>query len=283
MLNDIRKDCIKYAKCLGDYQAMSCDELANGYCKARDEEDSIKDSQYLAALVLRFWYTIKKIFDKCPNVGMTFEDAYCWLVEAIEYACKYRKWQDPANKVNAQQCINQCIETIRLQHYYEMNLDKHKANYMTVSMETPVAEDGDNEKTLGETLVGDDGATDRAKNDVEMTVQQFINRNKVVEAIIIDTIAFNDCQKYTKEVVRGEDEEGNPYKYTKTYSEFWPFRVVQILGKLPEDYFEYFTGKYEIATEKLDATLAAIRKANNQKLYKYVDSTLASLKSYLKV
>lgn len=281
MLNDIRKDCIKYAKCLGDYQAMNCDELANGYCKARDEGDSIKDSQYLAALVLRFWYTIKKIYDKCPNIGMTFEDAYDWLVESINYACKYRKWQDANNKVNAQQCINQCIETIRLQHYYEMNLDKHKANYMTVSMETPL--DGEDDKnTLGDTLVGDDGEDAMSKSNVEMMVQQFIDNKKIVEAIVIDTIAFNDCQKYTKETLRGVDEDGNPTKYTKSYSEFWPFRVVQILGKLSEDYSSYFSGKYNILSEDLDTCLAAIRKANNQKLYKYVDKTIESLKAFMK-
>lgn len=282
MLSDIRKDCIRYAKCLGDYQSMTCDELANGYCKARDEEDSLKDSQYLAALVLRFWYTIDKMYQKSPVNGVDHEECYCWLVESINYACKYRKWQDPANKVNAQQCINQCIETIRLQHYYEFNLDKHKANFNTASLDAPYGGDEEN-GSLGETVVGEDGNTYQSKADVERTVQVFVDRKKIVEAIVIDTIAFNDCEKHTKETIRGMDEEGNPTKFTTSYSEFWPFRVVQILSKLPEDYSEYFSGKYEVVTEELDAVLAAIRKANNQKLYKYVDATLASLKAYYKV
>lgn len=284
MLSDIRKDCIRYAKCLGDYQSMTCDELANGYCKARDEEDSIKDSQFLAALVLRFWYTIDKMYRKSPVNGVDHEECYCWLVESINYACKYRKWQDPANKVNAQQCINQCIETIRLQHYYEFNLDKHKANYNTVSMDQTVGEEGDSQSltTFADTIVGDESAMDSGRADVEFAIQHFIDKKKIDQAIIMDIIAFNDCEKHTKEVVRGVDEEGNPTKYTKNYSEFWPFRVVQILSKLPDDYKEYFSGKYHIVTEELDAVLAAIRKANNQKLYKYVDKTLESLKAYFK-
>lgn len=282
MLNDIRKDCIRFAKCLGDYQSMSCDELADGYCKARDEGDKAKDSQYFAALVLRFWYVIKKIFDKCPGIGMTLEDAYSWLAEAIQYACKYRKWQDKSNKVNAQQCINQCIETIRRQHYYNMNLDKDKANYMTVSMDAPISGD-DDKNTLGGTLYGDEDDFARSKSNVEMMVQRFIDDHRIVEAIVVDTIAFNDCQKRTKEVVKGVDEEGNPTKFTQTSTEFWPFRVVQLLGKLSDGYSAYFAGKYDVLSQDLDASIGAIRKASNQKLYKYVSKTIATLKSFMRV
>ena len=38
------------------------------------------------------------------------EDFFWWLYEAIEYACKYRGWRDTSKKLNAQQCINKCID-----------------------------------------------------------------------------------------------------------------------------------------------------------------------------
>ena len=279
MLNDIRKDLIKFARCLGDYQSMTCDELADGYVKAMDANDAIESSYYISALVLRFWYTIDKMYQKSPVNGVDREECYCWLVEAINYACKYRKWQAPDAKVNAQQCINQCIETIRSQHYYNFNLDKHKANVNTASLDAPYADDDDN-GSLGETVVGDDGTEYKAKMSVEKTVQTLIDNKQIDMAIIADIIITEDCNKHIKETVRGVDEEGKPTKYSTGYSEFWPFKVVQILSKLPEDYAEYFSGKYDVVTQELDVSLANIRKANNQKLYKFVDRTLASLRAY---
>jgi hypothetical protein len=202
-----------------------------------------------------------------------------WLYEAIEYACKYRKWQDPANKVNTQQCINQCIETIRVQKYYDLNLQKNKANINTYSLDS-VASSEENAPSLLDTLVDED-AVERAEyaesaSSVQSLIQGCINKKKLVEAIILDTIAFNDVQKVTKKVVKKVDAEGNPYKYTEHYSEFWPFRCVQILSNLPEDYAEYFHQHYKVVEKEFEAALNTIRAANNQKLYRYLSKTLTA-------
>ena len=146
MINDIRKDCVTFASFLGDYQKISVDDLANKYCEALDSKDEFNKNAYLSALVLRFWYRIEKLYRANVNTGLEREDFFSWLVEAINYACKYRAWQ--TKKVNAQQAINQCIETIRYQHYYEFNLDKHKANYNTVSISSPVMSNKDNTDAL---------------------------------------------------------------------------------------------------------------------------------------
>ena len=83
-------------------------------------------------------------------------------------------------------------------------------------------------------------------------------------------------QKVTKTVVKTVDDEGNSYKHTRQTSEFWPYKCVQILSNLPEDYATYFCEHYNVITEELFAALGAIRKANNQKLYKFLDKTIKS-------
>lgn len=250
-------------------------KMLDGYCDACDKGDEVRKNMYIAGLMLRFWYVIGKLKEKCPGLGLDDNDFMAWLFEAIEYACKYRKWQVDET-VNAQQCINQCIETIRKQHYYEFNLDKHKANYNTISLENPMDEDG--KVTLGDTLI-DEATEDAAKmrdgdSAAREIVQMYLNRRKIVEAIILDTIAFNDTQKVTKQTKKGIDEEGNEYKYTTSTSEFWAFKVVQLLGKLPETYEEYFLNAYSINPDEFKAALEAIRKANNTKLYKFLNKTL---------
>ena len=277
MIQDARQDCIRYAKLLGDYQSISCDDLANGYCKALDEGDESMKSAYFSALILRFWYTIDKMAVKSPGINLDYEEFFMWLAEAINYACKYRAWQNPAKKCNAQQAINQCIETIRLQHYYQANLDKHRANFQTVSFDEPLdGEDGDS--TLLDTVHDDSDELEKDKISAKLIIQKYIDFKKPVEAIVMDTIAFNDCEKRTKETKKGVDESGNEVKSSEEYTQFWPYRVVQILSPLPDDYEAYFAEKYEISADELRAAVQAVRNANNQRLYKYVDSTIKSLR-----
>jgi hypothetical protein len=109
-------------------------------------------------------------------------------------------------------------------------------------------------------------------------VQKYINNNKLIEAVLIDNIVNNDVQRHFKRTVKAIDTEGNPYKYTEHSSEFWPYKLVQIVGKLPATYKKNFMKRYDISEEKLNAALTIIDKANNQKLYRYLRKMLAELK-----
>jgi hypothetical protein len=261
-------------------------KMLDGFCKAMDEGDEHLKNLYISGLILRHWDKVKKLAESCPNIGIHGEEFVDWVYEAIMYACKYRKWQtDPS--VNAQQCINQCIETIRKQHYYEYNLDKHSANYNTVSLDTPIGDESDNgvQRTLGDTI-----CDEQAEAETNMTegniaakhlIQSFINKDRLVEAIILDIIAFGDTQKVTKVVKKGFDENGDSYKYTSYTHEFWKFKAIQILSNLPDEYKEYFMETYIVKNTALEAALDLLKRANNQKLYKELDRSLQFAKSAL--
>ena len=281
MLTDTKRDLTSLArKLVKPYEQYSIDELADAYCDAVDSgNESLKDI-YISALILRFWYTIDKMHNSNTVAPcLEHEDFFWWLYEAIEYACKYRGWRDTTKKLNAQQCINKCIETIKLQKYYDLRLDKKKAVNFTVSMDAPIGGEGDDaSKTIGDMLESEETWDDHSKDDVIILVQSYINRNKIIEAILIDNIAFNDVQRYYKKTVKTESATGETVKYAEHSSEFWPYRLVQIVSKLPEAYRHEFLSKYQISEDKLDAVLEVIDKANNQKLYRYLDRTLAELR-----
>ena len=108
MLNEIKKSLTACARQLSKpYESYTIDELADAYCEASDTKNESLKNIYISALILRFWYTIDKMY-RANTVAPSLEreDFYWWLYEAIEYACKYRGWQDPNKKLNAQQCIN---------------------------------------------------------------------------------------------------------------------------------------------------------------------------------
>ena len=283
MLTDTKKDLTAYARQLPKpYEDYSIDELANAYCDAVDANDAIIKNIYISALLLRFWHKIDKLY-KANTVApcLEHEDFFWWLYEAIEYACKYRGWRDSSKNLNAQQCINKCIQTIRLQKYYNLRLDKNKTVNHCTSMDAPFG-DCDDSKTLGETLISEEPAYDSSVDDILLLVQNYIDSNKIIEAILIDNIAFNDTQKHFKRVLTTTDSNGKSTRYTEHSSEFWPYKLVQIVSKLPATYKNYFMQRYNISEEKLTSVLDIIDRANNQKLYRYLRECLAGLrKSYV--
>jgi len=270
-----------------DYSGMPAKDiirqLLDGYCKAKDEDDEDKKNLYIAGLMLRFWYIIKKLKEKSPGLGLDDSDFMAWLYEAIEYACKYRKWQKDVS-VNAQQCVNQCIETIRLQHYYsDCNRDKNKANYNTVSFDQTINDQSDSKQvtTVGDVVADDSSLTDltRIENDAYTRgiIQKYINNKKLVEAIILDTIAFNDTRKSVKSIKRGVDSEGKTYKYVKTTTKFYAPKCVKLLNSISTSYENYFKTTYKIKPTELTAAITAIKSSNNQKLKRYVDKTVSTI------
>lgn len=282
MLNETKRDLTACARKLSQpYETYSIDELADAYCLAVDLNNEDNKNIYISALILRFWHKIDKMY-KANTVApcLEYEDFFWWLYEAIEYACKYRGWKDPKKNLNAQQCINKCINTIQLQKYYNLRLDKNKTANFCTSMDAPVCGgDGDETKTIGDTLEQEEYVEDYSTNDVMMLVQHYLNDNKIIEAIIIDTIAFNDVEKHAKRVVKTTNANGEAYKYTEHSSEFWPYKLVQIVSKLPSTYKSSFMSRYTISEEKLTAVLDALSKVNNQKIYKYLYKTLDELKA----
>ena len=268
-----------------DYATCKVDVLADGYCDATDADNELDRNLFISGLILRFWYTVKKMRDKSPGLGYTDDEFAGWLYEALEYACKYRAWRDSEKKVNAQQAINQCIETIRLQHYYQLNLQKHKASYSTISLETPINTEDDSD-TLFDTFADEDVEQefeyDKGSLGARAIVQSFIDKKDLVSAIISDLIAFNDTLKENKTVNKYVDDEGEEYKATNYSYEFWPFKAVQAMKELPQDYGDYFIANYKVKPEAILATIEAIRRANSQKLYKYLrdflNKALASFK-----
>ena len=275
MLEETKKSCLYNASLLGDYQHMSVDVLADGLCDAKDSDDAEMTNRYSAALLLRFWNKIDQLRRKSPNIGLDYEDFFGWLWEAIEYACKYRAWRNPEKHVNAQQAINQCIETIRLQHYYDMNLDKHKANYNMAYLDAPITEDEDT-VSLADTLVAEDSEEDysvAARFDAETLIKQYAHSGKLVDAILLDTIAFHEVApiKTSKRVV----------KYTEHSSEFWPYLLVRNINDISESYVQYFVQRYSVPVESFTHAFNKLRAANNQKLYRWLDKTKASLASFL--
>lgn len=282
-------NCRKYAKLLEyetglNYETANIDTLANGYCKAIDEDDESNKNKYFSALMLRFWYQISRLQSKSPNIKADYNEFVAWLQEAINYACKYRAWQNPEKHCNAQQAINQCINTIRLQHYYDMNLARNKVNQVAVSLDQALDDDG---KTSAIDLVQDPSALDfveqsKADGAVYGIVKHYLNNNKVVEGIILNTIAFEDCEREVKTIKNIIDEKGEDKKITTVSSEFYPRKCVNILTHLPTAFISSFSKAYDINEEKVKSAYLTLTTSNNAKVSRMVKKTLENARTVVR-
>ena len=114
-------------------------------------------------------------------------------------------------------------------------------------------------------------------------MQHYIDDNKIIEAIIFDTIAFDDCFRDSKSVKTAETEEGETVKYVVRSSEFKKTECKRCLSSLPEDYDEYFFARYSVDKDALEASLKTLRASNDQKLSRFIVKTLADAKKNAKV
>ena len=281
-LEDALKSFKLCAKQIDNYEKLTVNELADGYCDATDNgQEDLRDAYY-SALVLRFWYKINKLYSENLTLNLDKTDYFDWISNAILMACDKdaRAWR--TNKsLNAQQVINQVLSTrFVAAAYYDSNLQKNQGKLNTMSLDDYVGDEGDG-ITVGD-MVADD-TNPHAEDEAISVIQNFIDANKIVEAIIFDNIAFKDCYKHEQKVIREKNSAGENIKYTKHISSFWPFKLVKELNTLDIEYGRYFISTYSVSPTIFKAGIEAIQKANNQKKYKMIGAALKELESYVTV
>lgn len=293
MLSETKKDCLKFASMLPEievngkmtnkYEDYDITTLADKYCEAKDTNNIVDINIYSSALILRFWYQIDKMYQKCKTSGIEREELFFRLFECIDTACQYRAWQDPTKHTNAQACINQVIASRGAAAVmYESNLDKSRVSASSISLDAQFNDEDHDSATLADTIADEYGNMFESECGLTATIQGlFVNKNQLVEAIILDTVITRDVFKHEKRVVKGIDADGNPTKQVENTTEFWPFKLVQELNDLGDNYESYFLHKYSTTIEKFEAAYSAVTKASNTKKYKMVENCLSGAKQYL--
>ena len=284
------KDCEVAASRLGDYQAMTVTELADGYCDAVDTDKADLQNSYMSALILRYWYKINRLFETNPTLNLQREDYVNMLFEAIKYACKYRAWRT-GKCVSASQAIQTTISTNVKNYYYDSNLQKNSPNFTTVSIDA-LEDDEDGNSGSRDWLESRYADKTVELSSAEAVVQTYLNKYKIVQAIILDCIAFGESNRESKKTIKktrwvtkkkkGSEEEElveETYKYNNYYQQFAKFSVPKIISELPSDYQQYFLEKYKVKKEIFEAGLNAIKTANNQKIYKFLTELLQDIRS----
>lgn len=109
------------------------DKIANGYCKACDENNELDKDSYMSAFFIRYWHMI--FYYKNISSNIEIETILEWLTDGFMKACKYRSWLKDSklihNKRGAEICINNAIDTMRKNFYKFSNAKKRKDSFFS--------------------------------------------------------------------------------------------------------------------------------------------------------
>lgn len=209
MLSEIKKSYITLANNIPNWKTLNKNELANLYLKYENVEP--ERSYYFSALMCRYWKNVLMLYNTSKSTKQELSDFTNWLAEALFTAFKYRKWTDPSNKLYndphaPDKVINRCIYSTRMRYYYHFNMDKRRLNFQTDSIERQLSSFGNQATVYSFLGVEDESASDKVCKEI---ILHYIDKNKILNAIVVDLICFNDTYvlKKTSSIVNDEEDE----------------------------------------------------------------------------
>lgn len=257
--------------------AKQITEWVDQFIAAREAGDEALMQQLDACLMLKHQNDVVKMADKVKTTGLyTVEDCQSEVWRCIHVGIN--QWAAmPAEKkakTNAMAVIATCIACRgAAQIMVESNSDGNKAFATAVSMDQPMSKGSDEADSLLDVVAGsvDEAAETMQNLNARRLVQRCIDKQKLIEAIVLDTIQFDECYKETKKQSSYVNEEGEEIKYASYSREHSDRFTVRALTNLPEGYGDYFEGTYDVDHAAFEATLERIRSVDSSKLYKFVE------------
>lgn len=265
------------------WKEYTVDELADMACVAMDEHDEFGYESAFSGIMLHMQpYIVKLYKENGAALKLEPDDFASWMSGAITMAVdpSNRTWQK--KNIKAGTVILQILLTrFKAAAYYDSNLAIHRANYNTASLDELVDDDAECPTYKVDLLASNEPSPSEQFGTAHSIIQELLDANRIIEAIIADTIANNECYKTETKTISETREDGTVYKYKKTSYTFWPYKVVKILNTLSTDYAEKFAETYSVSLKKLEIGLKKIKESSNTKLRTYLKKTQTRLGSYL--
>lgn len=249
MLEDSYRTFLNNARGLSNFKPGTkneCDDiqaLADGYCEAERVSNNVLMGRYISALFIRYWYMIPYLYQQSKSLRLEQEEMVDILYDAFMKAFKNKKWLDPNDKMSkdshgAQKCIEKCIESVRLTMYQQSNYDVRKINYITHSLDMVREVYGDS----SEEFLVEDNHQDNI--DVRMIILNALKKGKLLQAIIVDSICYQDCLFKNGSV-----------------------SLSRMISNLDSSYIKYFINTYNVNTANITEIIKLLQLPKKKLVY----------------
>lgn len=296
----------KEAALIGDYNNMSVTYLANKYC---DEEEAVDDidgthehlrSCYLAALMVKYWSkVIKWKTVEAASLNYPDEEYATMLYKALWVAFYYRQWRyewkadvkngkfiswkldENGDKIYnpyywkrdgtaVDKIIKRCCISIRGKEYQAMNKNVRKANVLLYSLDVQKEE-------LGDSAMADAGAfTEESIGGIPDLINLYLSRNKLVEALVVDSIITENPFKLKKEKRDCMIAEGDVRKANVQIPVFDSRALADYLNSIDTNSLKAFCSRYKILNQ--DNFISEMKNMKRTTINRYIKKTLTEIR-----
>lgn len=259
MLKSYKNSYEQKANLIANWKTMDKNKLVNAYIE--HENDRALSDAYLSAIICRYWGLIDKYYAQSYQ-SVSVEEVYDWLLGAILYALKHRKWKDPENKLyndpaGPDKVINRCMLSSRRIFYQASNYHKRSINYKTTSLEGVVESSGD-----GSLL--DDSDTYRDVEDcAENMIRDYFKKGKFFTSFFIDGIA--NYETFDKKNAAGE------YKFNLR-------KLIRHLRHLDVKYVKTFSKRFSLEEDRVANAVAEVQSLTRVKMYNRAKDSMERLR-----
>lgn len=248
-----------------NWREMNKNDLVNRYIEV--EDNATLANAYMSAIICRYWNSLNNYYLKSCN-SVSPEECYGWLLNAILWAVKHRKWKDPNNKLyndpnGPDKVINRCIFSIRMGFYQSSNTYKRKRNFGLYSLESLMEDYGDAVYLPSPDKLSD---SDEALSIYNLTRNAFTNGDYVT-AFIIDCIVYGDLFRPSR----------------KKHLKFNKQGLITRLHGLDTAYITRFAANYNLKEEDVEVAGKKCNELSKGKLITVVKRSFKKLRQiYLK-
>lgn len=259
MLRDYKTIYEKKASIIPNWKCVDKNVLINQYIE-HEKEPELADS-YLSAILCRYWGLIDKYYLQSYH-SVPVEEVYDWLIHAVLYALKHRKWKDPNNKLytdpnGPDKVINRCMLSSRRIFYQAANYDLRSLNYKTSSLDAAM-------EARGDVISSEVQPYEDVEDCTSSMIKKYFDKGKYFTAFFIDGIANYEVFDKLK--------ESGTYTFSKK-------RLVRHLKHLDNKYAKSFSERFNVSIDKVNLAVNEMNSLTRIRLYNRVEADLERLKT----
>ena len=197
MLDEYRELCREKASIIPNWKNIPKNDLFRQYIEHEDDQ-YLRDAYY-CAIMYKYWPAIQHYHYACNQLAPP-EECYNWLVRAVTYTLKHRRWEDPTSSIyqdpdGPDKMVNRSLKSARLTYYQYLNRYKRKEDFGLLSYEQ-LKEDYD---TVNFDLVDEHNNVNINTLDLAQYIKRIFYKKDYFLAFMLDAILNEDCFSTTKD------------------------------------------------------------------------------------
>lgn len=261
MLIEYRDACKRAASTIPDWENLNKNELLR-LCVQYENDESMYNA-YMAAVLYNYYPTIIKYYQSCKGL-VSVEDCADWVEDAIAYALKHRKWEDPTSSIyndptGPDKVINRIMKCTRANLYQYTNRKKRKDAFGMKSLDAIAEAVHDNTLEIADS----EDHIDRLNLDIKSYIKDVFLSKDYFTAYMIDIIINDNVFTYDRE---------------KCETVFDIKRLSRRICAINEKYCTRFADEYDLPEQTVIDTLRYFQGLNRNKLLYKIQATIKRLR-----